>query len=452
SEMRDQVAAFLPRLSRAREQIEELTRRAELFAWVLGVDQPRKFLIVVQDSTRPRPTGGTITAYGVVTAEHGMITDIMFDDVYNLDGQLRLNVVPPAPLKKVTTAWSMHDANWFPDFPLSAQKIAMLYEAASGTRAEGVVAVSEKLFADLFSHTGISTTAHGITVNAESFSALLHGTAVERAAAIGAMPDVLRGLFAKDATRDMFAALGDAAHEKHIMAWVRDAAWEDEIVARGWDGALPQAAGADFSAFAVSDTGGGNVHAARMPVTARIAKQLDIGEDGTVMATLVVELASREAMPRMAYVRAYAPRGSVLLESSGSDGGSVSDPIDYAAARFVVDDDVAAGERNSSFDEKSGVTVFEESGKAVFGSFVTLTSGRTTRLIYLYAVPVRAASEGADKTLPSVFYAQPSLGAELTFAATPPVGATLVASGESGFSGEYRGALTRNLSFTIRYR
>ena len=70
-------------------------------------------------------------------------------------------------------------------------------------------------------------------------------------------------------------------------------------------------------------------------------------------------------------MRIYVPAGSELLETSGFTAMTIAPQIDYVKERFVVDEDLVASERAARIDA-SGMRIFEESGKTVFGGWVTV--------------------------------------------------------------------------------
>jgi len=58
----------------------------------------------------------------LLTIDQGAIKSLFVDGIFNVDGQLHEKIIPPRPIQKISTAWSMHDANWFADFQLQLKK------------------------------------------------------------------------------------------------------------------------------------------------------------------------------------------------------------------------------------------------------------------------------------------------------------------------------------------
>lgn len=126
---------------------------------LLGVDQPRKYLILFQNSNEIRATGGFIGSYAILEVNKGKIADLRIDDIYNPDGQIEIkNITVPAP-KPITDALTedrlyMRNANWNPDFPTASRQIADLYYQATNEKVDGVVAMDLFFAKDLLKITG----------------------------------------------------------------------------------------------------------------------------------------------------------------------------------------------------------------------------------------------------------------------------------------------------------
>lgn len=106
----------------------------EAFSDMVGANGPRKYLFLFQNTHEVRATGGFIGSYGFLDVEKGHIRKFFVDDVFNPDGQLRVDTIPPEPIRKISAGWSLHDSNWFPHFPLSAEKAMYFYEKEGTNR------------------------------------------------------------------------------------------------------------------------------------------------------------------------------------------------------------------------------------------------------------------------------------------------------------------------------
>ncbi len=86
-----------------------------------GRQRDKRYLILLQNNTELRPTGGFIGTYGIATISDGKLKNIFIDDIYHLDSQSigKLNNQMPDPIRKYiqTEEWYMRDCNWQVDFP-----------------------------------------------------------------------------------------------------------------------------------------------------------------------------------------------------------------------------------------------------------------------------------------------------------------------------------------------
>ncbi len=73
-------------------------------AW-LDQDTAQNVLILFQNPSEIRPAGGFLGSFAQLTLHKGSMTGLEVQDIYDLDGQLTKNVVPPVPLQRLTTKW-----------------------------------------------------------------------------------------------------------------------------------------------------------------------------------------------------------------------------------------------------------------------------------------------------------------------------------------------------------
>src|SRR3989344_1917502 len=123
---------------------------------IFGGQGLRRYLLVFQNPDELRPTGGFMGSFALLDVKDGEIVkiDIPAGGSYDLQGQLTEYLTPPAPLLLSNKRWEFQDANWFPDFPASAQKILWFYRHGRGSSADGVIAINSSVLSRLLSITG----------------------------------------------------------------------------------------------------------------------------------------------------------------------------------------------------------------------------------------------------------------------------------------------------------
>lgn len=102
-----------------------------------------RYLLLLDNPAEQRPGGGFIGAVGEVTFSQGQVIAESFRSS-DFANQKVNSIAPPRPLAQYlfgTHPWEMSDANWSPDFAVSAREVAHFYALATGTTVDGVIGV-----------------------------------------------------------------------------------------------------------------------------------------------------------------------------------------------------------------------------------------------------------------------------------------------------------------------
>ncbi|HEX8996628.1 MAG TPA: DUF4012 domain-containing protein [Ktedonobacterales bacterium] len=176
-----QFAPLLPRINALLPQASSLIGVA---GWLLGVDQPRHFLVQTLDRGEMRATGGFTGQYGVLTLDGGKLDPFSLQDVNCLDyltGCLSNGWIfgrrPPQPYSSWWPFgnWGLRDSNLSADFPTDARLVTDVYYHESGQRVDGLIDVSPIAIEDVLRVTGpIEIPLYGETITADNLEAKLH--------------------------------------------------------------------------------------------------------------------------------------------------------------------------------------------------------------------------------------------------------------------------------------
>ena len=143
------ASRLVPQLSARMSQLQSVTPllTAALDCLILLPDfisQPgdRTFLLLAQNNDELRPTGGFISSIGTLTVAQGIPRFGSIVDSYQVEDWSKPHPDPPEALREYMQLdlWATRDANWWPDFPTSAQAVAELYELNQGQQIDGVLA------------------------------------------------------------------------------------------------------------------------------------------------------------------------------------------------------------------------------------------------------------------------------------------------------------------------
>ncbi|PKL36579.1 hypothetical protein CVV38_01610 [Candidatus Peregrinibacteria bacterium HGW-Peregrinibacteria-1] len=121
---------------------------------LLGDEHPHRYLILLQNDTEIRPSGGFIGNYGIMDINNGYIESLEIHDVYALDNFYTEFIEPPEEFKAFTDNWRLRDSNYSHHFPLSAEKARWFLETEGGPSVDSVIAINQSIVPDLLRVTG----------------------------------------------------------------------------------------------------------------------------------------------------------------------------------------------------------------------------------------------------------------------------------------------------------
>lgn len=111
---------------------------------ILGFNGQKVYVLVFQDSAELRPTGGFISAIGLLRLEKGRMISYKTIASYQVNASLGGLVTPPAEIGELLGEknWYFHDSNWDADFPTTAETISWFLEKSFGENLDGVIAIN----------------------------------------------------------------------------------------------------------------------------------------------------------------------------------------------------------------------------------------------------------------------------------------------------------------------
>ena len=165
----DLVGDLQAQVERARSAAAASTRAFTLLPAMLGGEQPRTYLLVIQNPAELRSTGGLPGSLALLHTEGGRVTMGWQGSPGDLGGF-------SAPVVKLdrdtenqygpTPALDPRDANFTPDFPEAARILATMAEQRQHVRLDGVVSVDPLALAELMRGTGPVTVGRGVVLDA----------------------------------------------------------------------------------------------------------------------------------------------------------------------------------------------------------------------------------------------------------------------------------------------
>ena len=306
---------------------------------MLGGGGPRRFLLLSQNPDEVRPTGGFIGTYGVLVTRNGhMVLDqyAATSDWYDAHPDAELpSALAALPLQLDTPpqTQTIANVNATADFPASGRLASALWRAGGEQPVNGVISVTPAMMARILGVLGpVTVPGFPETVSAANLAERvdfhLHFEAPPPAGRKSFLVELVHVVVQKvlDAPASKWdplaRAIGDGFQAREAMAWSHRPVIQNALVARGWDGTLPQVAGDFFydSEFEYAAKNGDGLHrtfdhnvvlhadgSARISTRVTIANTLppNYGYDGTLN------------IDSLSFITIYGANGAVL--SSASD-------------------------------------------------------------------------------------------------------------------------------------
>jgi len=150
-------------------EFEDLLNNLSIF---LGNFANKRYLLIFQNNTELRATGGFIGSYALLDFANGKIKNIEVPagGSYDTEGGLSVLIKAPKPLQLVNPLWYFWDANWWPDWPTSAKKLMWFYDKSGGPTVDGVISFTPNVFADFLDIFGPidMSEAYGVILTADN--------------------------------------------------------------------------------------------------------------------------------------------------------------------------------------------------------------------------------------------------------------------------------------------
>ncbi|MFA6587857.1 MAG: DUF4012 domain-containing protein [Patescibacteria group bacterium] len=401
----------LPALSLQFAQLTQVGDFLKVFLSADGVS--RRYIFAFQNNNELRPTGGFIGSLALVDVVNGQIEKINVPSggIYDLSGQTSLKFIAPQPLQLVQANWNLQDANWSPDFPTSAKKILQFYNSAStSVRVDGIVAITPAVLQSFLQITGpVEVPEVKETFTAENLVSKLQATIkdlekkdyTKPKLVLGYLaPKILAKAFDMDQTKlwSMLGLLQDHLIQRDIQFFFIDIdpLIQKQVSSLGWAGEVKKT-DKDFLMINRANLGGGKTDAVIEEMDLHSAS---IASDGTIIDTVTItrkhnglrwDKFTRDR--NVEYIRVYVPEGSKFISATGFE---TIDPKRFMAPLpdRLPDPDVERLNAGAITDNNSGTEISQELGYTVFGNWLGVSVGETTKATITYALPFKVKVGG----------------------------------------------------------
>ena len=421
---------FKDKIPLLEEYLDHAIQYTYFLEGIIGIDEPKKYLLLFENSSELRPTGGFPGTYGVVSFSGGGLADFFVDDVYNLDGQLKKNIIPPKQLQHITPTWGLRDSAWFADFPTSAQKAMSFFIEEAGYKVDGVISLNPDIISDILAIIGpIEMPEYGLNLTADNFLESIQeeveygdNRIQPKQVVVDFGPRFLEKLYSADKEEwmNIFNILMTGLEEKDILLYFSEDELENFAISEGLGGEIKDPSTSSGQAGDYLMVNLSNIKGSKTDAVTDSSIEVDNRfEDGQVIHKVTVTRnhkgGDREHgfynRQNPAYVRVLIPQKGEFLSISGNDIINFKPLINYSLqGEFEKDRDLTVFESsffpNNLPDSTGGfsrVDRFNESGKNGLGFWMITEPGESKEVQFEYSVPF----EGSDYSF--YFQKQPGL-------------------------------------------
>ena len=318
--------AMRAEIDAGRLQLSGLVRGLALLGDLTAPDTEVRLLLLAQDTLELRATGGFIGSYGILDFSRGTARLTTYRATEDLPEPSPPLQAPAGLATYLVRPWNLGNANWSPDFPVSAAAAAELYRRQGGGEVDGVLALTELATARLVGALGgVKLPSYPAPVQEDGFDLravqeveLKRPFDVPRKKFLIELADVLfTRLF--DLPAGKLPAVTDAVRRSisagDAQLWFRDATRQNLVAGTEAAGALPPP---DRDFLMVVDA---NLTAskANLDTTKQVEYRVERRGDGRLVAHVRVEIRNDGVESPInplynSYLRVYAPGGSELLD------------------------------------------------------------------------------------------------------------------------------------------
>ncbi len=353
-----ELAAVMPLLPKARDYIVQVQSMVGLVAWLLGVGQPRRFLVQTLDSAELRPSGGFAGQYGILQIQDGRIAPFTLRDVALLDyagngSELVSNgpglgrSAPPQYRSWMNFGYfGLRDSNLSGDYPTTARLNMQIFQDEGGGPVDGDIELTPAVISHVLLVTGpIKVAEYNDVVTAQNLEDKLHyyqqnyaAIAVEKQKTNNSSNEArkaftsLVGQLLMSKVRHLpvskLIQIGKYALQdiksRDLQIYFTNPAAEAWLVEHGYSGAMSTFSQTDGFMVVQANI---SISKASQYVHTTEQDQITLDAHGGATHTLTITLNYQQTGPVYGfdtyadYVRIYAPAGSQLLWGDGFDSG-----------------------------------------------------------------------------------------------------------------------------------
>ncbi|MBU1062754.1 DUF4012 domain-containing protein [Patescibacteria group bacterium] len=372
----------------------------------LGTNSNKRYLLVFQNNTELRASGGFIGSFALLDFSNGKLKNIEVPGggSYDVKAGMLDKIIAPQPLQLIAPQWHFWDANWWADWPTSAKKLMWFYEKSGGPTVDGVISFTPTVIEELLRIIGPIdlTEQYGIIIDADNFWLKTQELAEQKANVTNKPKKIIGDLMnkiiaelpnriTKDNLIPLLKITDQLFSSKQILFNFKDSELQKKTVELGWDGGFKET-NKDYLAVINTNIAGGK---SDRKIKEVISHQAEIMPDKTIINTVKITRThtgiKREpfsGVRNVDWMRVYVPQGSELISAQGFE---TVDSIYFKKpeSSWQIDKDISSTENNTQIDESSNTKIYQELNKTVFANWSQVDPGQSITITLKYKLPFK---------------------------------------------------------------
>lgn len=257
SSLKNTVNEYKDLVSQISKSIKPIENVSEFLPDLLGLNQRKRYIILLQDNGEIRSTGGFISNYAIIAVENGQIRELYTDDIYNAQAIIKLKGkvyrTPASMLKGLSgVSFSFPLVNWDPNLDntlLSSEQF--VYDLGKGNSLDGIITLDTVFIQRLLDKWGgIEVPGENELINSENFYPRVfkeysNGLVSESRPSVfltDFFNTVITKIFSNKImdNKDVYEVVKNSIDEKHILFSFKNLPAQSYLNENGWVSNLDQ--------------------------------------------------------------------------------------------------------------------------------------------------------------------------------------------------------------------
>jgi len=431
-EYQEKFISLAKQASSLSDNLENFVSAGTKLKEILGATKDKRYLLVFQNNSELRASGGFLGSYALVDIRDGKIRNLEVPGggSYDTEGGMNVRVAAPEPLWLVNPLWHFWDANWWPNWPTTAKNLMWFYEKSNGPTVDGVISVTPTVVEKLLEITGPIdlTKEYGLTIDSGNFWEIVQKV-VEQKNLASTSPEALVGIPAtstviestlplkqnldvnsankpkkiigdlmakimevlpnklnKDNLVNILAVFEESMAEKQVLFYFNDPVLQAEVAKHNWAGEIKDT-NRDYLMVVNTNIAG---QKSDREMTEKIEHLSEVSSDGSIIDTVKITRTHTgikneplTGVRNVDWLRVYVPQGSQLLEVDGFRKPD-EEYFDKKPEPSWEENKLVKIENEAVIDAASGTKIYSENNKTVFANWVMVDPGESVVITLKY--------------------------------------------------------------------